>query len=254
MDALDISIVVPAYNEEQRLGRCLGALVQFCKGHFRSYEIIVVDDGSYDKTEAVAKRYRSHHVRILRNARNHGKGYAVRQGILAARYPLLLFSDADLATPIRELSGMLQWMQQGFDIVIASRNLKGSRLVVKQAFYRRLMGRAFPVLVQLLLLPGLKDTQCGFKLFRTGVARELARLQRLNGFAFDVELLYLARQRGYAVKEVPVKWIDQEGSKVRLVHDAFAMLSDVLRIRSMHSRGFKGKKGRDARGARDAER
>lgn len=233
----EISIVVPAYNEEKRLGKSLKTLVDYCKENFDIYEIIVVDDGSKDKTSDVAAQFSRQNVRILRNEPNRGKGYSVKRGILEARYNPVLFSDSDLATPIEEVEKMLPWLDKGYAVVIASRNMKTSNLVVKQPFYRQFLGRSFPLLVNLLAVRGIKDTQCGFKLFNTEAAKRIVKYQTFERFAFDVELLFIARKMGHRIKEVGVTWIDQAGSKVSPIKDSISMGKDVLKLRWNHLMG-----------------
>lgn len=234
MEHRELSIVIPAYNEEKRIEKTLVGVIGYCKNNFDKFEIIVVDDCSKDTTSQIVSKYgknKKNNVKILRNEVNKGKGYSVKKGILTAKYPLVLFSDSDLATPINELGKLVGYINQGYDIVIASRNLKESDIKVKQPFYRQLMGKTFPLLVNLLVLRGIKDTQCGFKLFKTDAAKKIVKLQTLARFSFDVEILYIAKKLSYKIKEAPVVWIDKEGSKVRLIRDSFRMLVDLFRIR-----------------------
>ena len=231
---MDLSVVVPTYNEELRIGRSLETITRYLKSSkIRKWEIIVVDDGSEDRTSDIVEGWQSkdRRIRIVRNESNKGKGYAVRRGILDAMYPLVLFSDADLATPISELEKFAAYISSGYDIVIASRNIDGARIEVMQPFYRQFLGKGFPLLVELVTGMGFKDTQCGFKLFRAAVAKQIVMLQRINGYCFDVELLWIARKRGYRIKEAPVVWIDQVGSKVNPLRDALNMLTELMEIR-----------------------
>lgn len=222
-----ISIVIPAYNEEKRIERSLVEIIDYCKKNFESYEIIVVDDCSTDKTNEIVSKY---DVKILKNGVNKGKGYSVKRGILEAKYSLVLFTDSDLATPIFELNKFINYIKD-YDIVIASRNLKESNIKVKQPFYRQFMGKTFPLLVNLIILKEFKDTQCGFKLFRTDIAKKIVKLQIFEGFSFDVEILFIAKKLGCKIKEVPVVWIDKEGSTLSPIKDAFKMLIDLFKIR-----------------------
>jgi len=225
-----ISIVIPAYNEEKRIGRSIKQIVKYLDKKKYSYEIIVVDDGSIDNTIDVVKKASNKNIRIIKNKKNMGKGYSVKTGILNAKYPLVLFSDSDLATPIEELDKFMEYIKS-YDIVIASRNLKESNIKVKQPFYRQLMGKTFPLLVNLIALGGFRDTQCGFKLFKTGAAKRIVSLQTFNRFSFDVEILFIAKKLGYKIKEAPVVWIDKEGSKVSPIKDSLKMLIDLFKIR-----------------------
>jgi dolichyl-phosphate beta-glucosyltransferase len=234
---LSISIVIPAYNEEKRIGKSLRNIISYCTRHFTRYEIIVVDDGSADKTSEVVASFRHPHVRILKNRKNWGKGYSVRRGMLAATYPLVLFTDSDLATPFEEITKLIRGVEDGHDVVIASRNMKGSRIMVKQPWHRQLLGKTFPLLVRIVAVSGFKDTQCGFKLFTKKAAQDIFRRQTFERFSFDVETLFIAKKRGYAIKEVPVIWIDKEGSKVDPMRDSMRMLKDIFTVRVNNLKG-----------------
>src|SRR5215469_1021552 len=196
-----LSVVIPAYDEERRLPRTLAAVIAHLRVQGRPFEVVVADDGSRDRTADVA-REAGPEVRVLRLP-HRGKGAAVRAGVTASSGDLLLVTDADLSTPIAELDRLLAALEQ-CDVAIASRNVAGARVAVRQRLDRRLMGRAFNLLVRALLLPGLRDTQCGAKLFRREVALAVFERCRSDGFAFDVEALVLARRQGYRVAEVPV--------------------------------------------------
>ncbi len=225
---IGISIVIPAYNEEARIISTLNRIDSYCKSNQFDYEIIVVDDGSTDKTREVVMKLHNPKVSIISYGENKGKGFAVRTGVLTAKKSHILFSDADLSTPIEELS---KFLSESADIVIGSRNLQDSKITVKQPYIRQSLGKAFPIIVEWILLLHIKDTQCGFKLFTKKAAHTIFRRQYTNGFGFDVEVLFLARKKGYVVKEVPVEWRNAVGSKVRLFRDVPRMLMDVLWIR-----------------------
>ena len=225
---MNLSIVIPAYNEEKRIKNTLTLIENYVSNRFEKYEIIVVDDCSRDKTSEIAKQHKN--TILLRNDKNLGKGYSVKRGIISAKYELVLFTDADLATPIAEIEKLLIQINLGYNIAIASRNLKDSKIIVQQPFYRQLMGKTFPLLVRILILPCFKDTQCGFKLFKTS-AKEIFLKQRINRFAFDVETLFLAKKYKFKVAEVPVTWIDQKGSTVSPLKDAVKMMIDLMRIK-----------------------
>ncbi|NQV09517.1 glycosyltransferase family 2 protein [Candidatus Woesearchaeota archaeon] len=229
MKTTEISVVVPAYNEEKRIGLTLKKIIKYLGSNFKKYEVIVVDDCSKDGTSDVASKFKN--VKILRNKINRGKGYSVKKGILNSKYPLVLFSDSDLATPIEELKKFLLYIKDGYDIVIASRNLKESNIVVKQSVIRQLMGKTFPILVNIITFMRFKDTQCGFKLFRTEVGKNIMSLQTLNRFSFDVEILFIAKKNGYKIKEAPVVWIDKAGSTVNPLKDSIKMLIDLFIVR-----------------------
>ncbi len=231
-----LSIVIPAYNEEARLGKTLQAIAAYLNGRQRPYEIILVDDGSSDRTVEIARGFvpTVGSMRVIENQRNLGKGAAVRQGIAAARGDLILFSDADLSTPIQELAQLEKAVQAGADAAIASRGISGARVPTRQPFYRELMGKIFNLLVRIITLPGIYDTQCGFKLFRCPIAQSVFQKLTITGFGFDVEALYLVRQSGGRIAEIPVEWHDVRGSKVSPLRDALRMLIDLFRIRLRH--------------------
>ncbi|MBI4145214.1 glycosyltransferase family 2 protein [Candidatus Woesearchaeota archaeon] len=220
-------MVIPAYNEEVRIGATLQHVRTFLKEQTWTSEIIVVDDGSKDKTAEIVNAFPE--VKLVRQLPNKGKGAAVRKGMLAASGALRLFSDADLSTPIEELPRFIEAAKQA-DIVIASREIPEAVLAVPQSLPRRVLGRLFSFSVRAILWIPFIDTQCGFKLFTEKAAKTLFTLQRLDGFAFDVELLFLARKNGLRVKELPVTWTNVAGSKVRW-RDPFRMLGQVIKIR-----------------------
>jgi len=210
----ELSIIVPAYNEEARLGKSLPVILEYLRQQPYTWELLVVNDGSRDRTEQVARECCGHQVRVITNSPNRGKGYSIRRGMLEARGKWRLFSDADLSTPISELDKFWPFTRQGYDVVIGSRALPDSDLEVRQPRSRELIGRVFNTIVQTFLVPGLADTQCGYKLFSAAAAEAVFSRQTLHGFAFDVEILVLAHRLGYRIKEVPVRWINDPGSKV----------------------------------------
>ncbi len=233
MNPPTLSVVVPAYNEETRIHRTLMETLGFLsKGH-PDHEILVVDDGSSDGTAGVVAGVEQEHptVRLLQLDRNRGKGAAVRRGMLEAKADYLLFMDADLSTPIEEVDRLLEYARGGVDVVVGSRALDGSDIRVRQPRFREVMGRTFNFLVRSALLGGFHDTQCGFKVFRRQAAQELFSKQTLEGFAFDVEILLLAKQLGYVTKEVPVIWRHEDNSKVSPLSDSTKMFTDLVRLR-----------------------
>lgn len=232
-DGSGLSIVVPAYNEARRLPGTLPRVIEYVTGLAEPAEIIVVDDGSTDGTgdAAAAAARPGGPVVVLRSSPNRGKGAAVRRGMLAARFGHVLFTDVDLSTPIEETTKLRAALARGADVAIGSRRLAESDVQVRQPWLRELAGRTFSGLVSVLLLPGIHDSQCGFKIFRRSTARELFGRQRLDGFGFDAEVLWLARRLGYRVAEVPIVWRDDNRSNVRLVRDSGGMLLDLGRVR-----------------------
>ena len=239
---MGLSVVIPAYNEIERLPPSLNAVKAYLAQNYSNWEIIVSDDGSTDGTvETLQPQFPD--VKFLRAERNQGKGAAVRRGMLEAGGDLILFSDADLSTPIDELGPMADASQEhGYDIVIASRGLRESKLEVRQTKWREFCGKAFNRIVRPLSGLPFKDTQCGFKLFTREAAHELFALSHSDGWAFDVEVLMLAAMRGRRVLEMPVRWLNAEGSKVHLARDAPRMGFDILLFRWRY---FSGRYDRD---------
>lgn len=240
----ELSIVIPAHNEASRILPYLCQITTYCERQHRSYELLVVDDGSTDNTSFVVARWGRVHskVRVLRLPSRQGKGAAVRYGMQSAVGDLQLFTDADGATPIQELARLEQALGDGADMAIGSRAL-AARLpgfAVRARAHRSVLGTLFNAAVRQSGIRGISDTQCGFKLFRRTVAQDLFGYASINGFGFDLELLYLAQQRGYRIAEVPVNWSDQPGSKVRVLKDGLAMLRDLAVIRRNHQCGRYG--------------
>ena len=226
-----LSVVIPAYNERLRIDRTLDRILTFLRCRNTAFEIVLVDDCSRDGTaEAVLRRGEAEIV-TLRLMPHAGKGAAVRCGVMASRGAHVMLTDADLSTPIEELPRLEALMAEGFDIACGSRALDRSLVVRSQPFYRREMGNIFNVIIRALGLTRLRDTQCGFKLYRGDVAREIFTICRTNGFAFDVESLLIATRRGYRTAEIPVEWSHVPESRVRLTVDAGRMLWDVLLMR-----------------------
>lgn len=232
---MSISIVIPAYNEENRLLGSLDRIVAFMDAHHPDYEIVVVDDGSSDATAARVRERTARYPKLrLEGYRgNRGKGYAIRWGVARATGDAILFSDADLSTPIEEVDKLLPLLQAGADIVIGTRAHPDSDVRVRQPFYRDRAGKLFNALVRRLLLPALNDTQCGFKVFRRTTVLPIIPALYVDRFAFDVEILYLADQRGLRIAEVPVIWINSPDSRVRFTQ-GLAAFGELLRIRRRH--------------------
>jgi dolichyl-phosphate beta-glucosyltransferase len=232
-----LSIVIPAYNEERRLGPTLDAVLDYLDagdaGAPESIEVLVVDDGSKDGTAALVRERaeRDRRTRLLSLPQNRGKGAAVRSGFLASRGALVLFSDADNSTPIAEIAKLRRAIEAGADVAIGSRGLPDSDVRVTQHALRRRMGMTFNTLVRFLGGLEVRDSQCGFKLFRRDRALAVFERQRLDGFAFDVEILFIARRMGLRIVEVPVTWINSPDSRVNIWLDPALMLRDLVLVR-----------------------
>jgi glycosyltransferase involved in cell wall biosynthesis len=233
-----LSIIIPAHNEERRLPGSLEQILDFLRAQSYAAEILVVENGSHDRTVEVARSYADRHtnVRLLIEP-CRGKGLAVRRGMLEAAGDFRFICDADLSMPIGEVNRFIPPALQAFDVAIASREVVGAKRYGEPA-YRHTIGRAFNLLVRLMALPGLQDTQCGFKCFSASSARDLFGVQRLDGLGFDVEVLYVARLRGYRVVEVAIPWYFNPDSRVRLFRDSWTMLTDLIRIRRNAARGL----------------
>jgi glycosyltransferase involved in cell wall biosynthesis len=238
-----VSIVMPAFNEAGRIGESLRAIDAFARTIETRLELIVVDDGSVDETTSIAERYlggmTSLDGRVVRYARNRGKGYAVRCGLLSARAPVALFTDADLSTPIQEMPRLVgDLLADRADLTFGSRGIDRRLIGVHQSRRRELAGRVFNLVLRAATGLPFKDTQCGFKAFRMNVCRPLIEAGRIDGFGFDVELLYAAHQAGLRLREIPVRWDHYEGSKVRCLRDGLRMLRDIGNIRRQGAAGL----------------
>ncbi len=227
------SVVVPAFNEAERLGPTLERILAYFERRAAPAEVVVVDDGSADATAEVASRFAPRGVRLVRLPANRGKGAALRAGVAACAGAAVLLTDADLSTPIEEIERLEAELAEA-ELVLGSRAVAGSRITRRQPWYRELMGRSFNRVIRLLGVTSLHDTQCGFKLLRGDVARRLFAELTVDRFAYDVELVWLARRRGFRVVEVGVAWHDSPASRVHPVRDAASMLVDVLRFRFRH--------------------
>jgi dolichyl-phosphate beta-glucosyltransferase len=232
-----LSVIIPAYNEENRLPDMLEQVLRFLAKQSFTYEVIVVENGSVDKTLEVAQQFAQEHksIRVIRSER--GKGTAVQRGMLEAQGEYRFMCDADLSMSVEEIAKFIPPALEGFDVAIASREGKGA-VRYNEPAYRHLGGRGINFLIQLLILPGLNDTQCGYKCFRADVANDIFSLQTLQGFSFDIELLYIARKRGYRVKEVPIHWYHHPETKVSALRDAIRMIQDIFRIHANARRGL----------------
>jgi dolichyl-phosphate beta-glucosyltransferase len=231
---LDLSVIIPAYNEEQRLPRTMESIIRYLDRQPIRYEIGVVDDGSADRTCDIVRRYAQDHPRVvlMSYGSNRGKGFAVRYGMMRGRGERLLLSDADLSTPIEEIEKLSAWLDEGYDIAIGSRALPGSNLPVRQSFLRERVGRSFNFVVRTVSGLSFADTQCGFKLFSRDAAMDVFPLLTIDRWSFDVEALFVAQRMGYRTKEVPITWIDAPGSKVSVGRDLVRTMTDLTRIRT----------------------
>lgn len=240
MPAFHLSIVIPAYNEENRINRTLQAVKDYYDSKPYSYDVLVVSDGSSDGTVLAARQFAETHsnFKVLDYTPNRGKGYAVRLGILKSIGDLILFMDADLATPLEETEKLINSIESGASVAIGSRPLKESNLEIHQPWYREMLGRGFNKAVQLLSVKGIQDTQCGFKLFTKEAAHDIFSRTKLDRFGFDFEALQTAADLGYKIDEIPIRWSHQEGSKVILMRDGPQMIKDLLKLK------LKGKKWR----------
>lgn len=231
-----LSTVIPAYNEERRIRPTLGRIREYLDKQAYTSEVIVVDDGSIDGTARVVAEFQASWpaLRLIRTGRNRGKGYSVKTGFSNAEGEILLFSDADLSTPIEEADKLIAAIRSGAAVSIGSRALDRSVVRIHQPWYRELMGKIFNRFVRLIAVQGIHDTQCGFKAFTREAAMNLISRQRIDGFSFDVEILYIARRLGYVIREIPVTWINNDNTRVRLIQDSLGMLIDLLRIPLIH--------------------
>jgi dolichyl-phosphate beta-glucosyltransferase len=235
-DSPELSIIIPAYNEEHRLGRTLGRVQEYFSSHppgTDRIEIIVVDDGSTDGTARATQDCAGQiaSLRLLSNGKNYGKGYSVRHGMLEARGRIALFTDADLSAPIEEAEKLLAAIEAGYDVAIGSRAMDRSLISARQSGFREVAGIIFNGCVRLLTGLRFQDTQCGFKVFKRERCRIVFEQQRIRGFGFDPEVLFLARHHGLSASEVPVRWAHDPGTKVHLVRDSLLMFADLIYIR-----------------------
>lgn len=223
---------MPVFNEQERMPKNLDRIILYLKKKRITYEIIVVDDGSYDHTLHVLDTYKKKHSNVIvkRHAINKGKGAAVKTGMLQAGGDLVLMTDCDLSTPIEEIEALLPYMSQ-YDIVIGSRRLGVNKIEKKPARYRTFLGSIYYEFLRLMLLPGIKDTNCGFKLFSKKVIADIFTKQKINGWGYDAETLFLAKKKGYSIKEIPVIWTHYSGSKVRVFYAVLQTIFEVFLIK-----------------------
>ena len=231
-ESIFLSVIIPAYNEERRIGKTLAGMRKFLDEQAYPYEVLVIDDGSTDATRQIADTIARDwsQLKLLSNSVNRGKGAVVRQGVLSAQGQYILFSDADNATPIEQVNKLLQHISQ-YPVVIGSRHCPGAKIHIPQAKHRMILSRLSNLLIRWLAVPGIYDTQCGFKLFQRLPAREIFERVTIDRFGFDFEALAIARHLGYPFKEVGVDWYNDGASKVRAGRDALRTLHDLLKVK-----------------------
>jgi len=232
-----LSVVIPAHNEENRLPKTLEQVLGFLDEQSFTSEVVVVENGSVDRTLDVAKDFASRHKRVRVIQSERGKGAAVKRGMLEAQGEYRFMCDADLSMPVEEIVKFIPPALENYDIAIASREAKGA-VRYNEPAYRHLGGRGINFIIQALILPGLNDTQCGFKCFSAKATEAIFPLQSLNGWSFDIELLYIARKRGYRVHEIPIHWYHHPDTKVSALRDAVQMIKDIFRIHANARRGL----------------
>ena len=231
--ATTYSIVIPAYNESARLGATLEKILAHMHAHGWEAEVLVVNDGSSDETAAIVQSFAEKHpsVRLIQNPGNRGKGSSVRNGMLHATGTIILFSDADLSSPIEEADKLFAAIVAGADVAMGSRWLRAELQTQRQPLYRQLYGRIFNLALRLILGLHYRDTQCGFKAFTSRAAHTVFPLQRIERWGFDPEILYLARKFGLKVEEVPVRWAHREGTRLNPLRDGIRMFGEMLKVR-----------------------
>ncbi len=233
-----LSIIIPAHNEQERLPASLKNLQDYVKQQAFSIEVLVVENGSQDDTRKIAVAFQDEmpYLTVI-DEKLPGKGLAVRSGMLAAHGKYRIFCDADFSMPVAEISKFIPSAEESYDVAIASRELPAS-IRIDEPEYRHRIGRIFNTMVRLSVLPGLQDTQCGFKAFRDEVAEKVFRLQSLEGWSFDAEVLVIARQNGYRIQEIPITWYYKPGSRLHIFRDSLKMAVDLLTIRRNARRGI----------------
>jgi len=236
-EELFLSVVIPTYNEEKLISNTLMKIQKHFEKKRIPYEIIVVDDGSTDSTvcivEQLIRENKNNKLMLLRNMSRCGKGAAVRKGFLNGSGKYIVFCDADLSTSIEEIDNFLKWLETGYDVIIGSRRLPESEIQGGQPYTRTLARYFFQCLAK-TVVRGFSDTQCGFKCFTREAARDIFNRQKIDGYAFDVEVLYIAKKLNHKVKELPVKWVYSPFSKLKVFNDSVKMVKDILRIKLAH--------------------
>ncbi len=228
----ELSIVIPAYNEENRLSSTLKSICKFFADKGMDFEIVIVNDGSKDKTANLVEQLalEQPRLKLISHDINRGKGFAIKAGVLSSLGELILINDADGSSPIEEFDRLSAAIKNGADLAIGSRAKHDPTCTVQALAYRTYIGNTFNRIVQSLLLPGIYDTQCGFKLFKKAIAFDIFSSSTIDGYAFDVEILYLAKLRKYRIEELAINWHNVAGSKINVLTDSFKMLAEVLKI------------------------
>lgn len=236
--AVFLSIIIPAHNEEQRLPLAFRKIDAYLKKQKYTYEVVVVENGSRDKTAQITREYAKTHPYVkLMIVKTRGKGLAVKAGMLAATGDYRFICDSDLSMPIEEIEKFLPPKTKGYDVMIGVREGEGAQRV-GEPFKRHLIGRVFNLIIKFTILPGFEDTQCGFKMFSASAAETLFNIQRINGIGFDIELIFLARKKGMKIKEVPIKWYFDADSRMRLMKDSMHALVEIWQIKQGWWKGY----------------
>lgn len=236
MNRFELSVIIPVYNEEKRVSKTLEGVFKYLKAKRMTAEILVVDDGSRDKTLQVVGKFKRQStsrrmLKILKHSVNKGKGAAVRTGALAANGKVLIYMDADNATALSEFEKFKPIVKRGVDVVVGSRAIDRKQVKVHQPLYREVIGRVGNIIIQALVVPGISDTQCGFKAFSQKAAKSIFPLQRIDGFGFDVELLFISKKHGFSILETSVEWKDDPNTRVNALRDSIRTFTDLFIIR-----------------------
>ncbi|NOQ55175.1 MAG: glycosyltransferase [Nanohaloarchaea archaeon] len=232
----EISVIIPVYKEEKRLKQSLPKIVKYLNDNFSRFEIIIALDPPKGNTEQIAKDiYKD--IILIESNKNMGKGYSVKQGIVAAKYEIILFVDVDLSTPIEEIGRFMPYLNT-HQVIIGSRNLKDSKITKRQPLLRSTLGNIFPLFVRFLIIKDIKDTQCGFKMFKKETIRPIFSKQKIDGFAFDAELLLIAKKKGYKIKEIPIEWTNSDESRLNVFKDSIRMGIEITKIFINNKRGY----------------
>lgn len=234
---ITLSLIIPAFNEEKIINKTLATVTQFLKDKKYPWEIIVVDDGSSDNTSKIVKKTKNAKIRLVKLSANKGKGAALRAGIKVAKGDYILYSDADLSVSIANIDKFMDYLKRNFDLVIGSRRIEGAEIAVHQSWLREMMGRAFTLLTRLILFMNISDFTCGFKGFKKAVAKDIFSKSTIDRWAYDSEILFIAKIQGYRIKEIPIVWKNRQDTRVVLKNVVFETLKDLLKIRINHFSG-----------------